>query len=46
MLKLEQPFYEIEIKAFNCSIELYVNNILVYNHFEENGSVWIDWPVN
>lgn len=43
---MNRPLYNLEIKAFHCSIELWVNDILVFNHFEENGSVWVDWPIN
>lgn len=43
---MKNPVYEFEIKAFHCSLELWINDILVFNHFEENGSVWVDWPIN
>jgi hypothetical protein len=43
---MTRPLYYIEIKAFHCSIELWINDILVFNHFEENGSIWVDWPIN
>lgn len=43
---MNKPLYEFEIKAFYCLIELYINDILVFCHYEENGSIWIDWPIN
>jgi hypothetical protein len=43
---MNRPLYNLEIKAFHCSIELWINDILVFNHFEEKGSVWVDWPIN
>lgn len=43
---MNKPLYEIEVKAFYCTLELWVNDVLVFNHFEENGSIWVDWPVN
>jgi hypothetical protein len=43
---MNRPLYNLEIKAFHCSIELLINDVLVFNHFEEKGSIWVDWPVN
>lgn len=43
---MKQPIYEIELKAIHCNIELWFNGILIYSHYEENGSVWLDWPIN
>ena len=43
---IKNPLYNLEIKAFHCSIELWINDILVFNHYEEKGSVWVDWPIN
>lgn len=43
---MNKPLYEIEVKAFYCTLELWVNDILIFNHTEENGSIWVDWPVN
>src|SRR6187402_714357 len=43
---MTRPLYNLEIKAFHCSIELWINDILVFNHFEEKGSIWVDWPIN
>ena len=43
---MNRPLCNFEIKAFYCLIELYVNDILVFCHYEENGSVWVDWPIN
>ncbi|MGU3375983.1 hypothetical protein [Chryseobacterium sp. M5A1_1a] len=43
---MNNPVYNFEIKAFYCLIELKINDILVFCHYEENGSIWIDWPLN
>lgn len=43
---MTRPLYNLEIKAFHCSVELWLNGVIVFSHFEENGSVWVDWPVN
>lgn len=43
---MTRPLYNLEIKAFHCSVELWLNDIIVFSHFEEKGSIWIDWPVN
>ncbi|WP_445712175.1 hypothetical protein [Flavobacterium sp.] len=43
---MTRPIYNLEIKAFHCSVELWLNGIIVFSHFEEKGSVWVDWPVN
>ena len=43
---MTRPLYNLEIKAFHCSIELWLNDVIVFSHFEEKGSVWVDWPVN
>lgn len=43
---MNKPIYNFEIKAFYCLIELKINDILVFCHYEENGSIWVDWPIN
>lgn len=43
---MNNPLYKFEIKAFHCLIELYINDIIVFCHYEDNGSVWVDWPIN
>ncbi|MFD2908231.1 hypothetical protein ACFSX9_05735 [Flavobacterium ardleyense] len=43
---MTRPLYNLEIKAFHCSVELWLNDIIIFSHFSENGSVWIDWPIN
>ena len=43
---IKNPLYNLEIKAFHCSIELWINDIVVFNHYEEKGSIWVDWPIN
>ncbi|KIX21647.1 hypothetical protein SY27_08095 [Flavobacterium sp. 316] len=43
---MTRPLYNLEIKAFHCSVELWLNDIIVFSHFEEKGSIWVDWPIN
>lgn len=43
---MTNPIYYLEIKAFHCYVELWLNDIIVFAHYEKNGSVWVDWPVN
>lgn len=43
---MNNPIYKIEIKAIFCNIELWLNDILIFCHYEENGSLWVDWPIN
>lgn len=43
---MNNPIYNFEIKAFYCLVELTINDVLVFSHYEENGSIWVDWPIN
>lgn len=43
---MTNPIYYLEIKAFHCYVELWLNDIIVFAHYEKNGSIWVDWPVN
>lgn len=43
---MTNPIYYLEIKAFHCYVELWLNDIIVFAHYEKNGSIWVDWPIN
>lgn len=45
MKNISEPFYELEIKTANCNIEIVINNIPVFSHYE-NGSIAVDYPIN
>lgn len=45
MKNINEPFYELEIKIANCNIELLINDIPVFSHYE-NGSIAVDYPIN
>ncbi|SEW12836.1 hypothetical protein SAMN05421765_2504 [Kaistella antarctica] len=42
---MKYPIYEIEVKFFYCNTEIWLNDILIYSHYEENGSLWLHWPI-
>lgn len=43
---MNKPVYQFEIKLFHAYVELYINDLLVFAHYEDNGSIWVDWPIN
>ncbi|OOV20090.1 hypothetical protein [Flavobacterium sp. LM4] len=45
MLKLDEPFYEMEIKTSGCLIEILINDFPVFSNYE-NGGMAVDWPLN
>ncbi len=43
---MNNPIYYFEIKVLYAYVELYINDLLVFAHYEDNGSIWVDWPIN
>ena len=42
---INKPFYEAEIKTSGCAVELLINDVLCFSHYEEGGMA-VDWPIN
>lgn len=45
MKSINEPFYELEIKTANCNIEIIINDLPIFSHYE-NGSIALDYPIN
>lgn len=39
------PFYLAEIQSSNCQVELFINNVPCFDHYNKGG-VAVDWPIN
>ncbi|MGU3373949.1 hypothetical protein [Chryseobacterium sp. M5A1_1a] len=39
------PFYLAEIQSSNCQVELLINNVPCFDHYNKGG-VGVDWPIN
>lgn len=42
---MNEPFYELEIKTANCFIEILINSLPVFSHYENDGMA-VDYPIN
>lgn len=45
MKNINEPFYELEIKTANCNIEILLNDLPVFSHYENDGMA-VDYPIN
>ncbi|WP_131828234.1 hypothetical protein [Elizabethkingia occulta] len=44
-MMIKEPFYELEVKTRNCSIEILINDLPVFSFYEE-GNIAVDYPIN
>lgn len=42
---MNEPFYELEIKTAHCFIEISINDVPVFSHYESDGMA-VDFPIN
>ena len=42
---MNEPFYELEIKTAHCFIEILINDLPVFSHYENDGMA-VDYPIN
>ncbi len=45
MNKIEEPFYEMEIKTSGCFIEIKINDVFSFSNYDLGG-MSVDWPIN